>query len=520
MSQTSFRQSPSSSDGAPSINLGTRIRIRSAESLHQKLQGYAHSEAVVADVPVHPNTWYGIELYDGKRVKMRKSGFTVISNPQSQTPRSQLLHLHPRPTHSSSSNPRGYNHSRPARPSQPAQYQNQQQQLYSHYHNHAQSPSRTPSNSSTTPFNPNDAPEPVPGAVPCLSPMSLSLPPMAMPLPGSPLPTGAAADPKSGAYSSTPQRMRSYSLPGYQHRPSGGSQWQGKGSRSRAADRPAKKRRPRQAGKTDSLMERKVMVKIGKLSGEVGMVKRSGHGFYCVHIPGQGEVMKRANELELCDSQDELGTKKRRRRPAAKQEGRKLKRHSVHHHHHPPFQSQECEECKPFQHLRDTLGPLREDSLDGLENYGEDLLSPSPTSSPFSPGSYSPASPSSRESSPVSPHTFDCDPLSGMPQKLAERSQRAYSAFLDDSLSPSSFTELQADLHPSGFKPRPGSFCLGEAGSLLPAGAYDEDVRLSLVGLHIPEHALFSSPALVPESTPSDLHKNSDFDWSLLDELT
>lgn len=47
-----------------------------------------------------------------------------------------------------------------------------------------------------------------------------------------------------------------------------------------------------------------VVISQGRLRGEKGVVKSSGHGFYCVVVRGRGEIMKRATELEL----DENGT--------------------------------------------------------------------------------------------------------------------------------------------------------------------------------------------------------------------
>eukprot|EP00954_Amorphochlora_amoebiformis_P007358 571358-Amorphochlora_amoeboformis.AAC.1 len=52
--------------------------------------------------------------------------------------------------------------------------------------------------------------------------------------------------------------------------------------------------------KNESWVNRKVYVKAGKHQGKIGVIRRSGHGFYCVNIPSVGDVMKRASDLQLC----------------------------------------------------------------------------------------------------------------------------------------------------------------------------------------------------------------------------
>eukprot|EP00808_Paulinella_micropora_P020188 g38788.t1 len=62
---------------------------------------------------------------------------------------------------------------------------------------------------------------------------------------------------------------------------------------------PKKRKRSRPMSGKDSWIAQKVVVREGKYRGEVGLVKRSGHGFYCVDFPQHGEVMKRGIDLEL-----------------------------------------------------------------------------------------------------------------------------------------------------------------------------------------------------------------------------
>jgi len=70
-------------------------------------------------------------------------------------------------------------------------------------------------------------------------------------------------------------------------------------------DSPQGYRRRRNSGTTrDYWMQRQVTVTSGKYRGETGVVTKSGHGFYCVNIPGRGDVMKRATDIEIYDSHD------------------------------------------------------------------------------------------------------------------------------------------------------------------------------------------------------------------------
>lgn len=66
--------------GDLAISLGSRLRIRGSDQIHHKLRVYAFTEATIVDVPVHPNTWYGVRLFDGKEVKIRRSSFDLLSD--------------------------------------------------------------------------------------------------------------------------------------------------------------------------------------------------------------------------------------------------------------------------------------------------------------------------------------------------------------------------------------------------------------------------------------------------------
>lgn len=65
-----------------------------------------------------------------------------------------------------------------------------------------------------------------------------------------------------------------------------------------------RRKRNRPVSGKESWIEQNVIVKEGKYRGEIGLVKRSGHGFYCIHFPAYGEVMKRGIDLELYDEEN------------------------------------------------------------------------------------------------------------------------------------------------------------------------------------------------------------------------
>lgn len=54
--------------------------------------------------------------------------------------------------------------------------------------------------------------------------------------------------------------------------------------------------------KYGSKLDTTVVIKTGKYRGEMGMVTKSGHGFYRVQVPTGLQIMKRSHELEFTDS--------------------------------------------------------------------------------------------------------------------------------------------------------------------------------------------------------------------------
>ncbi len=61
------------------VTTGTRIQLRSPDTIHHKLRDYAYTAATVIEIPMHPNTWFGVRLHDGTTVKIRKSAFDVVN---------------------------------------------------------------------------------------------------------------------------------------------------------------------------------------------------------------------------------------------------------------------------------------------------------------------------------------------------------------------------------------------------------------------------------------------------------
>jgi len=51
--------------------------------------------------------------------------------------------------------------------------------------------------------------------------------------------------------------------------------------------------------KKNDVIDRTVLVTSGKHRGKQGIVKSSGHGFYCISINGEADIMKRATEFEV-----------------------------------------------------------------------------------------------------------------------------------------------------------------------------------------------------------------------------
>ena len=64
-----------------------------------------------------------------------------------------------------------------------------------------------------------------------------------------------------------------------------------------------------------SYHKRSVIIVSPPYKGQIGIITRSGHGFYCVEIPGRGHVMKRAAEIQLIRSK--MPTPPRRARAPA-----------------------------------------------------------------------------------------------------------------------------------------------------------------------------------------------------------
>lgn len=70
--------------GKARVHLGAPVRLKSSDCIHAKLRHYASTVAKITALPVHPNTWFGLKLYDGTEIKVRRSAFEYLdeSDPQ------------------------------------------------------------------------------------------------------------------------------------------------------------------------------------------------------------------------------------------------------------------------------------------------------------------------------------------------------------------------------------------------------------------------------------------------------
>jgi hypothetical protein len=55
------------------------------------------------------------------------------------------------------------------------------------------------------------------------------------------------------------------------------------------------------------VLSERVVVKTGKYKGQLGTIKRSGHGFYCIAMPAGEDVMKRGTELQQLECRGQGG---------------------------------------------------------------------------------------------------------------------------------------------------------------------------------------------------------------------
>eukprot|EP00471_Norrisiella_sphaerica_P001608 CAMPEP_0184484340 /NCGR_PEP_ID=MMETSP0113_2-20130426/6062_1 /TAXON_ID=91329 /ORGANISM="Norrisiella sphaerica, Strain BC52" /LENGTH=529 /DNA_ID=CAMNT_0026865297 /DNA_START=206 /DNA_END=1795 /DNA_ORIENTATION=+ len=289
-SDSDFRNDSSVEDDQI-FRLGSRIRIRGADAIHPKLQAYEKTEAVIVQPPKNPDAWYCVRLNDGNVVKIRRSAFEALerSSPELET-EGRVPSLH-----------EGLKQRLTQRPSP--------------YRRNAPRDSKLKRKM-----------------------MSMDLP---LASPKRRKPQGKARSAKSnlvGKYVII-ECGRYKGETGYVIRGGNGYycvQLEGKNSGSpsgnvmkRSSDlraipfptekneeSPGLKINVRQmhcmeetaspgSCKSESWVNRKVYVKAGKHQGKTGIIRRSGHGFYCVSIKSIGDVMKRASDLELCTDRHE-----------------------------------------------------------------------------------------------------------------------------------------------------------------------------------------------------------------------
>eukprot|EP00808_Paulinella_micropora_P028891 g80102.t1 len=286
------------------VRLGASIRIRAADAIHHKLRPYASTLARVISLPIHPNTWFGIQLYDGTRVKVRRSAFDCVDASDAQ------LRLTEGFDDASEVMPSLHSH---------GDHGDQSDESESHYtskkvHGKARKICKTNLVGQfvviesgrysgrlgyvTRGGNGYFAVHLLQGSSSSGSPsvMKRSIDLRVVPAPAEYESTDFAqfssmVSKRKQAYKSDDEYEDEEEEEDYHYAPP-----------------PLKKPRteaPRDDEGVKDWVHKRVVQTKGKHRGELGTVTRSGHDFYAVHVPGRGtELMKRANELEPYDVQE------------------------------------------------------------------------------------------------------------------------------------------------------------------------------------------------------------------------
>jgi len=270
------------------IALGTRIRIRAADAIHPKLQVYAKTEAVIIEPPRNPDSWYCVQLNDGNVVKIRRSAFQTLDIHKGGIPNDEMRSLAP-----SYRDQKRRLSQRPSlyRRNAPRESKLKRKMISVEV---SDSPKRRKHQGKSRGGKSNLVGKHV--VIECgrykgetghvirggngyycvqlegrnsaggnVMKRSSDLRPIPFP----------ASNDSNANHKSTklPYRL----------------------SKGQGLDADASS----PSNKTESWVNRKVYVRAGKHQGKTGIVRRSGHGFYCVSIKSVGDVMKRASDLQL-----------------------------------------------------------------------------------------------------------------------------------------------------------------------------------------------------------------------------
>lgn len=290
--ESSFEsESESKSDNAVDDNtiiaLGTRIRIRAADAIHPKLQVYAKTEAVIIEPPRNPDSWYCVQLNDGNIVKIRRSAFQTLDIHKGGIPNIEVRSSAP----SDRDRKRGLSQ-RPSlyRRNAPRESKLKRKMVSVEV---SDSPKRRKHQGKSR------------GAKSNL--------------------VGKHVVIECGRYKGETGHVirggNGYYCVQLEGRNSAGGNVMKRSSDLRpipfpASDSDANRKSTKlpyrlskgqgqdtdassPSSKTESWVNRKVYVRAGKHQGKTGIVRRSGHGFYCVSIKAVGDVMKRASDLKL-----------------------------------------------------------------------------------------------------------------------------------------------------------------------------------------------------------------------------
>jgi hypothetical protein len=311
--------------------MGAPVRLKSSEFIHAKLRQYASTVAKITGLPVHPNTWFGLKLYDGTVIKVRRSAFEYLDENDPQYDGEDL--------------PAGTGDAQPSYSIQIARKKKKKKTKKRSDSNMA------PSKRSRSYLKATDLIgecvvivngrysgrrgyvkkggngyfsvaliDKLPGGnSESIMKRSMDLRVIERPSDFDPSEVGKKPSraggmnedyQEDGLDSGSDLSELSVSDDGNISEDSDDEFFptaRFPSSRTFPASRfrPVEKRQRSSGDHGISLIDKRVILTKGKHRGEIGTVKRSGHGFYAVHVHKRGvELMKRASELKLCDVQE------------------------------------------------------------------------------------------------------------------------------------------------------------------------------------------------------------------------
>lgn len=326
----------------PSIPIGSIVKLKSADIIDPRLRFFANTDAVVTEVPHHPNTWYRVQLSSGQEVKLRRSSFDLCSVGPVCLPC-------PTFQHNGIFTINGLSVPMSSQQMQPSN--EQVHQSFTSYHVVSPHDNSAPLNA-TTPTKPiaatgvSQVPVESLSAIEVTPTRTSSKPTVPKPLSSSDAPINEEKKPhkphnrnligqhvvvcsgrnkgqvglvvrggngyysvalgdandetrmvlkRSGHLRLLSEALTSEAAASTSTRTEGAS-WND--SKEPVVKTEAEVTRAPSKHRTDAWIGRHVRVLSGKNKGEVGVISRSGHGFHCVKLNKGGQTMKRAADLE------------------------------------------------------------------------------------------------------------------------------------------------------------------------------------------------------------------------------